>query len=618
MPLAVAAISSKITRLPLPLGLCPETDLSGRARTKIKRANKRGLLNFTRDLPLQDKRSVRVLDNDSIVITEVSTQPGQSVPKPTRQTSSSTVKAHSLLHQDFRRRRLLAFFVSLSLVAAATLMAAAQSATNYERLEQAAEMIRRGQLSSAEAELNTILRRSPLEPNALNLLGVVRAQQQRTREAEQLFLRALDAKPTLLGAYLNLGQLYLELQRDDRALWAFTEASKQAPANPGINLNLALLYERRREYERALERLEKIPPAEQSGDYLYLLIKSHLGLGHQSAAQSLSEPLKQPGRFPAAMAISFAAVFAERRMFDDAIQILLAAKEGGEPSFDLLYNLATSYYQKGELNRAEEYYKAALALKPDDVEALRAMARLARAEGQLEKALAQLVRARKLAPDSVEVLYDFGWTALNLNLLYDAIQVLERLNRMRPDEPTYLYALAIARLNNGEGPAARELIKRFIELRPDDARGYYVLGATLYGLKQFSEARVALERSLKLAHYTDAEYYLGMIAQSEGDDAQAIERLQRVIKAEPNHADARTALGMVYLRQKNFAAARSELERAIELKPKDVVAHYQLGLVYARLGEKTLAQNMFAAADKLRGEKEKESTVRFRLIDPPE
>lgn len=551
---------------------------------------------------LSDKTAIDTLSNSCMRLTR-------------RSLSKRSVNAR---RQNFHQRGLIAFFISLSLLMSAPTMAAAQSTSDYDRLQRAAEMIRQGQLASAEAELTAILRRAPREANALNLLGVVRAQQQRTREAEQLFLRALDAQPALLGAYLNLGQLYLELQKDDRALWSFTEASKHAPDHPDINFNLALLYEKRRDYQSALERLEKIPPSQQSADHLYLLIKSYLGLGRLSEARSLSESLRQPGRVPASMAIDFAAAFAERGLFDDAIQILLAAKQGSEPSFDLLYNLATSYYQKGEFGRAEEHYNAALKLKPDDVEALRALARVARAEGQLEKALAQLVRARKLAPDSAQVLYDFAWTALNLNLLYDAIQILERLNQMRPGEPTYLYALAIARLNNGDGPKARELITRFIQLRPEDARGYYVLGATLYGLKQFAEARAALERSLKLAHYTDAEYYLGMIAQSEGDESQAIERLQRVVKSEPNHSEAHTALGMVYVRRKNFEAARSELERAIELKPKDVVAHYQLGLVYARLGEKALAQTMFAAADKLRGEKEKENAVRFRLIDPPE
>lgn len=510
---------------------------------------------------------------------------------------------------------LILFTLALALFPAAA--AKAQQLSSYDRLERAAGMIRQGQLTEAESELKTVLRTEPREANALNLLGVIRAQQRRVDEAEKFFLGALEAKQTLFGAYLNLGQLYLEVQKTDRALWAFTEASKLAPDNAEVNFNLAALYEGRRDYARSLQYLEKIPSSSVDAGHLYLLVKSHLGLGQTKEARALLGRLKRPGRVPAEMAVSFAALFAEHKLFDEAIQILEAAREGVQPSFPLLYNLGLGYSQKGDRGRAEEAYLAALAVKPDDLATLRALARLAQDAGDLEKALSFLLRARKVAPDSLEVLYDFGWTALNLNLIYDALQALGRLHQIKPDEPGYLYALAIARLQNGEAAQAEQLLNRFIELRPEDSRGYYVLGATLFSVEQYPGARVALERSLKLAPYADAEYYLGMIAYHEGDMAQAAARLKNALKAKPNYSAAHTALGMVYAKQKNYPAARVELERAIELDAKDGTAYYQLGLIYARLGERELSKSMFAEADKLRNEKEKEGTVRFRLIDPP-
>ena len=70
----------------------------------------------------------------------------------------------------------------------------------------------------------------------------------------------------------------------------------------------------------------------------------------------------------------------------------------------LLYQLGASYAQKKDWNHAEEFYAAALAVKPDSVATMRDLARVARARGELEKALAYLVRARKLAPDEPAVI----------------------------------------------------------------------------------------------------------------------------------------------------------------------------------------------------------------------
>jgi superkiller protein 3 len=519
------------------------------------------------------------------------------------------------LRMNFRKLAVSLMF--LCLAQAAPALNLQQNTSNYDRLERAAEMIRKGQLTSAETELRAVLKQSPREANALNLLGVIRAQQSRTDEAENLFLRAIEANKLLLGAYLNVGQLYQEERKIDRALWAFTEASQLAPANPNVNFNLASLYAERQEHARALEYLGKIPPQQSGADHLYLLIKSHLGLGHVQDATALAASLKEPGRVPPDMAAAFAALFAARGLFDDALQILEASKTGGSPSFALLYNLGATYYQKGERRRAEESYLAALSLKPESIVTLRALARVARDQGDLEKALSYLLRARKIEPDSPDVLYDFGWTALNLNLLYDAISVFERLHQLKPEEPSYLYPLAIARLHNGETERAQELISRYIELRPQDGRGHYVLGAILYGIKKFPEARRALKLSLELVYYPDAEYYLGLIAHSEGDEAQAVTWLKRALASDPANSAAHSTLGIIYSKGKDYPAARAELELAIKLDPKDQTAHYQLGIVYARLGEKERSQAMFALSEKLRSEQKEREIVGFKLIDPP-
>jgi tetratricopeptide (TPR) repeat protein len=509
----------------------------------------------------------------------------------------------------------LAWLAVVPIAPASSAIAARQSTSSSERIARAAELIRQGQMPRAEAELNRALTDSPRNANALNLLGIIRAEQQQTAEAEKLFLRALEYAPALVGAYLNLGKLYLNSRRPDRALWAFTEASKLAPDREEINYNLAALYEEMRDYRRALQYLEKIPRGDYMASHLYILVKCYLGIGRTSEAQSLAAPLKKAGAVPADVAASFAVAFAAHNLTDTAIEILEAALKREPNSYALLYNLGASYYQKGELDRAEQYYSAALGASPDDVSALRALARVARSRGDLKRAYTELDRARRVAPNSAQVLFDFGWTALTLNLLAEALPVLERLYREKPDEPAYLYALAVARVMNFEPDRAQALITSYIRLRPQDARGPYVLGVALFTLNQFREARAALERSLALQPFADTQHYLGLIAYNEGDVAKAIEWFERALKSEPEHAEAHTSLGVAYARQKNLEAARAELERAIELDPKSLKAHHQLSLVYARLGDKRRSQLMLEAAEKLRSE-ERRQLLDLRLVEP--
>jgi tetratricopeptide (TPR) repeat protein len=515
----------------------------------------------------------------------------------------------------------LKFIYSIFVAAAITCqplsLAAFQNNAKYDRLDRAAALIRQGQLARAEAELQAVLRQQSHDANALNLLGVIRAQQQRGVEAEQLFLRALSGSPKLVGAYLNLGQLYLDQRKPDRSLWAYTEAGKLAPDRADINYNIAAIYEKRREFKRSLDYLEKIPRSSLGAQEIQLITECYLSLGRANEALAASAPLRRSGALTPDEASTLASVFIKHNLPDQAIEIL-SARQQDPHSFVLLYQLGASYTQKREWSRAEEFYVAALAAKPDDVATLQELARVARIRGDLAKALSYLVQARKLAPDAPAVLYDFAIVAFSMNLILDALPVAERLYRQQPDNPAHVHLLAVSRFRHDEKAEAEKLLRRFIELRPKDALGYYLLGVTLFTVRRYAESRQSLEQSLAFGEKPDAEYLLGLIADLEGDRDSASRWLQSVLKSAPSHAAAQTLLGVVYAEQGKYSLARTTLERAVELNHKDLRAHYQLALVYVKLGNKDLAQKMFAVADQLRDEIRSEETIGFKLIEPPQ
>src|SRR4030095_7395737 len=94
-------------------------------------------------------------------------------------------------HSHLVKICILFALLGVNTAGASLCIGATQENGNYDRLDRAAELIRLGELARAAAELEVVLRKRPREANALNLLGVVRAQQHRYVEAEQLFLRAL-------------------------------------------------------------------------------------------------------------------------------------------------------------------------------------------------------------------------------------------------------------------------------------------------------------------------------------------------------------------------------------------------------------------------------------------
>ncbi|PWT96056.1 MAG: hypothetical protein C5B55_00530, partial [Blastocatellia bacterium] len=294
--------------------------------------------------------------------------------------------------------------------------------TSLERLQEAATAISQGQLVKAESLLDPILQASPRDADALNLLGVVRAQQHKNIEAEQLFRRALTSSPNHVGAHVNLAQLYSTTGRTREALPILLAAYKLAPERADVNLGLAAIYESSQDYERALQHLRAIHRTEANADYDQLLLKVLLKLNRLDEARALALEFKNSSMADEEARAQFALQLAGGGLVDEALEIL---GQGRRDSFPIMY--ATGVINGGakRYDAADSALSAALILKPDDVQTLRAIARVARARGELEKSLSYLVRARKLAPDVSGVLYDFGATALQMNLYLDALPVFE-------------------------------------------------------------------------------------------------------------------------------------------------------------------------------------------------
>jgi tetratricopeptide (TPR) repeat protein len=481
-----------------------------------------------------------------------------------------------------RAARVIAVVV---LLFAAGLIVQAQTATgdiNLERLGKAVSAISENRLSQAEALLNSVLAALPNDADALNLLGVVRAKQDRSAEAERLFKRALARSPSHVGAHINLGELLLTSNRPAEAMTVLLRAHKLAPNRPEINLSLARLFIEKKSYQEALGFLRLVP------------------------SEALNDETKA----------EFALLLSKGGFNEDALGILGEAET--PTSFPILYALGVVKAAQKQFAQAEEHLNAALALKPDDVATLRALARVARLSGNLEKALAHLVKARRLAPNSPAVLYDFGITTFEMDLFLDALPVFEQLHRDHPREPAYLYALAAVRWRKGEHGGTARLMNSYIALQPNDPAGFYLLGAALLQQDLFAKARAALERSLSLKSDPQTEYLLGVALEKLGQRAAAIETFQRVIRRLPNHAAALSALGSAYREAGNYKEARAALERAVELDPNDLRANYQLGLVHAKLGDQEAAKRLFARADDLRAQQRNQESVVLKLTDPPQ
>ena len=391
------------------------------------------------------------------------------------------------------------FFVWKSLVVAillvAGLVAHAQSGdVNLDRLSEAVQAINAERFPRAEQLLNSVLATLPNDPDALNLLGVVRAKQDRKTEAERLFRRALASSPSHLGAHINLGELLTTTNRSAEALPILISAHKLAPARSDISLKLAMLYADKRDYQQAVQILEEAL-ANNPDDVTTLRALARVARTTGNFEKALSHLIEARRLAPKSPAVlyDFGATTLQMDLVLDALPVFeqLHRDYPREPAY--LYGLAATHWRKGETAETTRLLNQFVALQPRNPS---------------------------------------GWYLLGAALLRqertaDAHAALERSLGLKADPDTeYLLGVSVDKLGNRA--AAIKIFRNVVQSRPDHAVAHAALGTAYREAGSYTEARVELEKAIGLdANDLRANYQLGLVYAKLGEKEAAKKMFDR-------------------------------------------------------------------------------------------
>ncbi|MCW5589224.1 MAG: methyltransferase domain-containing protein [Legionellales bacterium] len=104
----------------------------------------------------------------------------------------------------------------------------------------------------------------------------------------------------------------------------------------------------------------------------------------------------------------------------------------------------------------------------------------------------------------------------------------------------------------------------------------------LYRRKELAKAKTIFQRLTKNAEFADKAYYfLGCIAQEEGNLDSGAQFCQRALQLNPHYVDALLYLGGYYLLNNRLEESKQVYQTILNNNPKHVSALYSLGMCYA-------------------------------------
>jgi tetratricopeptide (TPR) repeat protein len=511
-----------------------------------------------------------------------------------------------------RLRRLIPRLLAFELAAMAVLFPILSNAQE-QHLQDSARMLQQGKFADAELAARSALLDPPSRPLAYALLGAIRLQQTRYADSAGFLEKAVRLNPLLLGAQLNLGNVYVLQGKTGFATARFREVLRMDPSNFDARFALARLESEAGDYKASTETAKPITEKlHHSEDGLLLLASNYLAQDDQGMASSLV-----PGWFAldhpdTTASLSFAQTFASRHMFKQAISILEHNRNQDGDSFELDSNLAAYNFGLNQFLEATNNYQLALNAHPNCSHCLYQLARISEQQLKPDEALGYLIAARLIAPKDPDIVFEFGRICLRKDLYKDAIESLSAAVQLRPDNDSFQYVLASAYTSDKEYKLAIPILKHLLETKPNDSLLNYSLGAIEYLDSDLADAQEHLQRSIKSnPDQVAAYYYLGLTENHEGKTEQAAQILQSLTARYPDHAPTFLALGKILSGQRRYSEARSALERATQLDSSSVEGHYQLGLVLARVGQSEASKREFALVKTLNEQADQQTEMQI-------
>jgi tetratricopeptide (TPR) repeat protein len=343
---------------------------------------------------------------------------------------------------------------------------------NATRLSHAAESLAAGHLDRAEVELNSVLRTSPEEYRALDLLGVVRVLQRHEANAEELFHRAVQSKPEFASAHAHLGLLYMRMGRTEEAVPELREAVRLDSSRTDASAALVKIW--RDQAQAAVT-----------------------GGNPEKALAFLIDARKLAPNDPD-IQFGFGMVALQISLFDDAAEAFRRTLQLRENDPLALYGLGRAFMGLSKFEDARQQFVQYVALHPDDASGhcalgmtLAALERVTEARSQFEKSLA-------LTPQQTESYFRLGLLDMDSKDLDSAAKKFRHVLNDDPKHSGALAALGRVEFEQKHYPEAADLLQQAISLGDSLREAHYYLGLTYARMGHKPESDQELQKATEL------------------------------------------------------------------------------------------------------------------------
>ncbi len=411
-----------------------------------------------------------------------------------------------------------------------------------------------------------VILNDPKRKNIYQILGKMYFSEGDMDNSFRIYEKMLEYFPDNYVGYYYIGEIYGVKADYDKAEEAFLKSLELSPSLDEARLELVKIYRLTKQEHKRITMLEQI--LDRNPDNIISAIELGILYNKNDAAKagSLLKGLGERSlNDPNVVGTVLRYLILQKRT-DDALIVLDGMSAGVQGNSEIAYASAIVYYEKGNMNRALENFKAVKSDTRFYKNSLLHMAIIYYNNNDFDTGIEMLKEAMPQVPDTtkLELIPYLVSFYKEKEMTEESIQLIGEGLLLDPENTDLLFELGVIYDRQGNVDRAIEEMKAVLNLNPEHADALNYLG--------YSYA----DKGIKL------------------DEAEAM--IKKALGYKPDNGYIIDSLGWVYFKKGLFEEALPQLKRAVELIPDDPVVLEHLGDIYIQMNDPATALKYYEHA----------------------
>ncbi len=425
----------------------------------------------------------------------------------------------------------------------------------------------------ALSSLSAAIEKSPNNIGTYNSLGTCYMALGRTDDAIKTYEKALELAPGMPMSYFNLGSAYQIKQEHEKAV-EYLEKAAELEEDESFLAALAMSEVKLKKYDSALKHYKQLAlmcPGKEN--YKYNLITCYEALGDIETAISMLENLVYVNPKFILPAQKLASLYIQTNQLTKAKEIYDNILLKNKLTTEIMHQYAILSSSLCDTDTAEKMLKKVIQMNPNIAKAHKDLAIIYLNKRLFDYAEDEFKTALRLAPNDFEIIFEYG------NFLYSISKNTEAESYYREAlelEPNNVLALTFMALNNlvmNKLDDAKEYIMKAVKIEPHHEYVQFCTGRVLYARGEYDDAKRYLIRAVEQNPDIETQNTLALTYFALEDYNQALNIFKNIDSKHPKSVSVLMDIARCYEALGQNDDALSYLDKVVEIFPDCEDAH---------------------------------------------